>query len=138
MGVLSDIIAGFAILFAGKTPTDTLPPSLSYEGKTVLVTGATSGLGLETAIHYVNLRAFKVIITARTHQKGEKAKTEIEKRTGKKDVIYVMVLNMDEFEGVVHFVKELENTVSRIDIVLLVSCSPRHLYQLTSAERRNT
>lgn len=124
MGMLNDIVQAFGMLFSGRTPTEELPKDLSFKGKSVLITGATSGLGFETAVHYVKLGAFKVIITARSKAKGEKAKQEIEKRTGKMGILQVMVLDMDSFDGVKSFVKDLEKTVSRVDIVLLVSASP--------------
>lgn len=123
MGMLKDIAQAFGMLFSGRTPTEELPKDLSFKGKSVLITGATSGLGFETAIHYVKLGAFKVIITARSKAKGDMAKQEIEKRTGKKDVVEVKILDMDSFDGVKSFAKDLEKTVSRIDIVLLVSSS---------------
>lgn len=119
MGMLNDIVQAFGMLFSGRTPTEELPKDLSFKGKSVLITGATSGLGFETAVHYVKLGAFKVIITARSKAKGEKAKQEIEKRTGKMGILQVMVLDMDSFDGVKSFVKDLEKTVSRVDIVLL-------------------
>ncbi|KAG4437048.1 hypothetical protein IFR05_007462 [Cadophora sp. M221] len=108
------------VLLGSKTKTDdAFPPSLSFEGRTVLITGGTSGLGLETAIHYVNLGAASVIITARTLTKGNDAKFEIEERTGRKDVVGVMVLVMDTFAAVKTFVEELRISVKKIDIVLL-------------------
>ncbi|KAH7355449.1 hypothetical protein BKA65DRAFT_498436 [Rhexocercosporidium sp. MPI-PUGE-AT-0058] len=107
------------VLFSSKTKTDILPPSLSFEGQTILITGGTSGLGFETAIHYVNLGAASVIITARTLSRGNDAKFEIERRTGKKDVVHVMILDMDTFAGVQAFVKEVRATIKKIDIVLL-------------------
>lgn len=108
------------ILFQSKTTTEELPKDLSFTGKTVFITGATSGLGFETAINYLELDAFQIIITARSLAKGEKVKQEIMKRTGKEN-IEVMVQDMDTFEGVKSFAKELEEKVTRIDIVLLVS-----------------
>jgi NAD(P)-dependent dehydrogenase (short-subunit alcohol dehydrogenase family) len=53
----------------------------SFEGKTVIVTGANTGLGLETARHFTRLGAEKVIIACRTISKGEAAKKSIEAST---------------------------------------------------------
>jgi NAD(P)-dependent dehydrogenase (short-subunit alcohol dehydrogenase family) len=105
-------------LLAPALNVDTLPPDLSFEGQGVLVTGSTSGLGFEAAIHYLQLGA-NVIITARTSAKGEQAKLEIEKRTGK--LVQVMVLDMDTFEGVKNFMGIVKTKDPSLDIVLLVS-----------------
>ncbi len=78
-------------------------------------------MGFEAAIHYVNLGASPVIITARNSAGGAKAKFEIEKRTGRKDVVQVRILDMDTFDGVKSFAKEVRKEVKTIDIVLLVS-----------------
>jgi len=95
------------------------PPSLSFAGQAVLVTGATTGLGLETAIHYVQLGASPVIITARNATRGAEAVATIEARTGKKGMVQVRTLDMNSFVNVKKFVDDLEKEVKSIDIVLL-------------------
>jgi short-subunit dehydrogenase len=104
-------------ILGGGLKADTLPAGLSFEGENVLVTGATSGLGLEATIHYLQHGA-NVTITARTAAKGEQAKTEIENRTGK--IVDVMVLDMDTFEGVKQFAATLKKESRSFDIILLV------------------
>jgi NAD(P)-dependent dehydrogenase (short-subunit alcohol dehydrogenase family) len=109
----------------GLSPTTKafeLPPSLSFAGQTVIVTGGNSGLGLAAAIHYVRLNAATVIITTRTAARGEAAKAEIEELTGRKDVVQVHVLDMSTFAGVKAFVDNLispSSGLARIDTVLL-------------------
>ena len=58
-------------------------------GKTYVVTGSNSGLGLETAKHLVEFLAARVILAVRNLTSGEKAKTEIEKATGREGTIQV-------------------------------------------------
>jgi len=96
-----------------------IPHGTSFEGQSVLITGATSGLGLETAIHYVQLGAAHVYITARTVSKGQEAVSTIEARTGKKDMVKFLELDMDTFSGVVSFVETVKSKIEEIDTVIL-------------------
>jgi short-subunit dehydrogenase involved in D-alanine esterification of teichoic acids len=123
MSFLREWVNAVHLFLAPALNVDALPPDLSFEGQSVLITGGTSGLGFEAAIHYLQLGA-NVIITARTSAKGEQAKLEIEKRTGK--VIQAMVLDMDTFEGVKKFMETLKTKVPSLDIVLLVSYLTQH------------
>lgn len=100
-------------------PSVDFPPSLSFTGQAVMITGGSTGLGLETAIHYVALGASPVIITARNAARGAEAVATIEARTGKKGIVQVRSLDMDSFDEVKKFVEGLENEVETIDIVLL-------------------
>jgi retinol dehydrogenase-12 len=52
-------------------------PTASFSGKTVIITGANSGLGKEAAKHIVRLNASKVILACRNAATGEAAKFEI-------------------------------------------------------------
>ncbi len=55
------------------------------KGKKVLITGATSGIGKQTAIQLARTGA-TIIFTSRDKQKGEKTKNEIISKTGNKDI----------------------------------------------------
>jgi NAD(P)-dependent dehydrogenase (short-subunit alcohol dehydrogenase family) len=103
-------------LFAVAT---TVPPNLSFDGQTILITGGSSGLGFETAIHYVQLGASTVIITARDKGRGAQAVADIEARTGRKGVVQVRALDMNTFGYVKRFVDELKRDFKTIDVVLL-------------------
>lgn len=58
-------------------------------GKTYVITGGNSGLGLETARHLVAASAECVVLAVRNLKAGEAAKSEIEKTTGRKGVVRV-------------------------------------------------
>lgn len=108
-----------------------LPARDHFRGFTVVITGATGGLGLETAIHYVNLGASTVIITGRTLSKANAAKAVIEARTGRKDVVQVRELDMSTFSEVRKFVTGLIGKVKCIDIVLLNAGIYKSTYEQT-------
>ncbi|KAK5045610.1 hypothetical protein LTR84_008979 [Exophiala bonariae] len=104
------------------------PVTQSFEGRTILVTGATSGIGLEAAKKLAVLHADKVIITARNEQKAQAARKEIEtfvraqSSIQAKDLsaqIVTRTLEMDSFAAVKTFVQELQKDFPRLDGAIL-------------------
>lgn len=93
-------------------------PQESFAGRTVLVTGSTSGIGLAAAAKYASLGAIKVIITARDMAKGDKVLTELEKKVGRKGVFELWELDMNSYESVVTFAKRA-NGIDQLDVVVL-------------------
>lgn len=100
-----------------------LPPPNSFAGQTVLITGATAGLGLTAAKQFASLGAAEIIITARNKSKGELAKKRIEKASkyggkgkgGKKVVVELLELDMNHYSSCVRFVEELKERVRKKD-----------------------
>ncbi|OJJ33957.1 hypothetical protein ASPWEDRAFT_41845 [Aspergillus wentii DTO 134E9] len=97
-------------------PTD---PTGSFAGKTVLLTGATAGLGFEAAIKFLNLGVDSLIIGSRSLDKGHAAKTELEKRTNRPGVIEVWELEMSSYQSVKNFARRVDRDIKQLDVALL-------------------
>ncbi|KAL8852605.1 MAG: hypothetical protein Q9221_002485 [Calogaya cf. arnoldii] len=99
------------------------PPTASFTNKTIIVTGANTGLGKETATHFVRLGAAKVILAVRPHPKDEftggVAKTDIEAVTGTTDVVEVYELDYSSYASVLAFTSKVETQLERLDVVVL-------------------
>ncbi|KAI3322945.1 short-chain dehydrogenase/reductase [Xylariaceae sp. AK1471] len=95
-------------------------PKISFAGKTVLVTGANTGLGFEAAVKYAALGASRLILAVRTAAKGEDAKTRIVQRTGcDSNIITVLTVDLTSFDSVQAFIVNLKKIVNKLDIALL-------------------
>lgn len=110
MGVFSDLHT--QIVF--KPPI----PITSFAGKTIIVTGANTGLGKEAAKHLVRLGAERVICTARSLSKGEAAKAEIEMETERIGVVDTWMLDYSNYASVKSFAAKA-GALARLDIVIL-------------------
>ena len=97
-------------------PKDTRP---SFANRTVLITGANSGLGYEAALKVVQLGAAKVILAARTLSKGEEAQRRIEAQTQRTGVCEVWHLDMMDYASIQAFARQAEKELSRLDVAIL-------------------
>ena len=114
----SDIIIGFLPKFFYKQFFVTPPmPSTDCTGKTIIVTGANVGLGLEAARHYVRLNAEKVILACRSMEKGEAAKQDIEATTKRNGVVEVWSLDLSSYDSVKAFA-ERAKSLKRLDSIV--------------------
>jgi NAD(P)-dependent dehydrogenase (short-subunit alcohol dehydrogenase family) len=86
--------------------------------RTALVTGATSGLGFETAAQIATQDYGHVIITGRTTQKVRHARDELTRRTGR-DVFEPLELDLDDNESVEAAAQALAERGGSIDLVVL-------------------
>lgn len=76
-------MAGKVILDNIRGKWTTLPiTTVDLRGRTVIITGGNTGLGLETAKMLYKMNPAKLIITARAMDKGEAARQEILKLSG--------------------------------------------------------
>ncbi|KAL4926947.1 putative short-chain dehydrogenase/reductase family protein [Aspergillus undulatus] len=93
-------------------------PTVSFAGKTVVLTGATAGLGFEAAIKLLNLGVESLIIGSRSLQRGEATKKELEKLTNRPGVVTVWELEMSNFQSVKDFANRV-NGLKHLDVALL-------------------
>lgn len=98
-------------------PTD--PRGISFAGKTIVLTGATSGLGYEAAIKFLNLGVESLIIGSRSIDRGNKAKAQLEQYTNRPGTIQVWELEMSNFASVKNFANRVNTELPRLDVALL-------------------
>ena len=83
-------------------------------GKTILITGASSGIGLTTAHRLANAGAH-VLLVARTKETLDAVKAEIEATGGKADVFPCDLNDMDSIDAVA---QQILTSVDHIDILI--------------------
>lgn len=101
----------------GKFFPSPLPQSNAFAGQKVLVTGGTAGLGLAAAIHFLNLGADEVVITARSASspRAEGARQKILAAAGHGSAkgaaagkVSIMELDMNSYASCVAFVEAVK------------------------------
>lgn len=101
----------------------------SMEGKTVIVTGATSGIGLETAMELARRKA-RVILACRDVEKASAVAQLIRAETKQTAVVKKLVL--DSFESVREFCDQVNRSEDRLDVLVnnagLINCSTEFTY----------
>ncbi|KIV95030.1 hypothetical protein PV10_02737 [Exophiala mesophila] len=113
----TDIGLGLMWWSARNPPAD---PTVSLSGRTVLITGANVGLGLEAAVKTAALGAKGLILGVRSLQKGEDTKRQICQRTGyDPNKVRYYELDMSRFASVESFAKTVEENEPRVDAAIL-------------------
>ncbi|KAM7360399.1 retinol dehydrogenase 14 isoform 1-T1 [Cochliomyia hominivorax] len=96
---------------AGRCFTET-----NMEGKTVIITGANSGIGKETARDLAT-RGARIIMACRNLETANAAKDEIVKETGN-DKIIVKKLDLGSFKSIREFAADIVKNEKRIDVLI--------------------
>ena len=92
---------------------------VSLAGKTALVTGSNTGVGLETSRQLLDLGLSKLILAVRSEEKGQAAKKSLSAdRDLSDDSIEVWNLDQSDYDSVVAFA-ERTKSLPRLDIVVL-------------------
>jgi NAD(P)-dependent dehydrogenase (short-subunit alcohol dehydrogenase family) len=86
------------------------------KNKIILITGATSGIGKQTAISLATMGA-TVIVTGRNQQNGEEAIKEI-KAISKNDNIYLVLADISTIEGIKGLVTKFRSKYNHLDILI--------------------
>lgn len=88
----------------------------SMKGKTVIITGASSGIGLEAALGLAKLGA-KVVMIARHKQRGEDAVEYVKTNSNSKSVDLI-IAELSSLTNVRKLAADIRNKYKRIDVLL--------------------
>ena len=95
------------------------------DGKAVIITGANTGIGKETAVDLAR-RGARVILACRSAEKGEETVVEVRARSGNDKVVFRR-LDLASLESVRQFASSILEEEPTIDILINnagVSCCP--------------
>ena len=95
----------------GKYKKDT-----KIDGKVVVITGANSGIGKETAVDLAK-RGGKIYIACRDIKRGEEALMEIKERSGS-DKIYFLQLDLASLDSVREFSRKFHELENQLHILI--------------------
>ncbi|MEN0061303.1 MAG: SDR family NAD(P)-dependent oxidoreductase [Myxococcota bacterium] len=91
---------------------------MSDEPRTILITGANSGLGFEAAARFAELGYGRVVLVARTLQKGEDARRRLRERVAR-DPFEVLPVDLAKLETVDAAIGTLQQRGRRLDALIL-------------------
>ncbi|XP_037041998.1 retinol dehydrogenase 11-like [Bradysia coprophila] len=93
-----------------------LNDEIKIDGKVVIVTGGSSGLGLETARNLAG-RGGRIYIASRDERKGNRGAESIRKSTGNQNVQFIK-LNLASLKSVREFSETFHKIEKRLDILI--------------------
>ncbi|KAJ7450212.1 hypothetical protein FB451DRAFT_1146489 [Mycena latifolia] len=106
-------------------------PKASLAGRTYLVTGANSGLGLALATHIAALGAERLVLAVRDLAKGAAARETILRETTFPGLLEVWELDMANFTSVAQFAAKAGKELDRLDGAALNAGVSTHGWQVT-------
>jgi NAD(P)-dependent dehydrogenase (short-subunit alcohol dehydrogenase family) len=86
------------------------------DGKTVIITGANTGIGKETAIDLAK-RGARVIIACRNIEKGKEALKEIQEQ-GNSQQVYLQKLDLASLKSVREFAENIKKNEPKLDVLI--------------------
>ena len=115
MGVLEFVRAVFYEQYCLSIPT----PTAQFSHKTVIITGANTGLGREAARHISQLGCTRLILAVRNQAAGEEARKDILATTSAPESsIAVWKVDLGSFDSVAEFVKRAFRELDRLDVLI--------------------
>ncbi|KAF4455969.1 NAD(P)-binding protein [Fusarium austroafricanum] len=94
-------------------------PNHDFTGQTIIITGASRGLGLEAARHFHRLNASKIILAVRDISKGPECVASITKSNpSSKSIVAFWELDLTNVETIRQFVARAKK-LARLDAVIL-------------------
>jgi len=107
-------LTGILDLFKKRNRIGTLSPSDRLDGKKILIDGASSGLGLATAIGLAKLGG-TVIMAVRS---GFPEKAEEVKQKSLSDKVFIHQVDFSDFDSIKNLVSEIKTQHGQLDIVI--------------------
>ena len=94
-------------------------PTTDFHGKTIIITGANTGLGLDCTKHLARRNASRIILACRSLEKGEKAKQEVLQLLPQSNntILEVWLLDLARYDSVIQFADRCNN-LERLDAVI--------------------
>ncbi|KAF4999940.1 hypothetical protein FDECE_11342 [Fusarium decemcellulare] len=113
MPTFNDITQFLGGQIFGKTTI----PNVDLSGRTIVVTGANTGLGLEAAKHLARLNVSKLILGCRNVKKANDAVTKIYEETKCEGCTEIQVweLDLSNYESTISFAKRASRELQRLD-----------------------
>lgn len=94
------------------------PEDTNFEGKVAIVTGSTSGLGLDASRQLLSFGLSGLIIAVRSTEKGEQVASKFRAQYPKAN-IQVWSLEMESYDSIETFSRRADAEISRLDIAIL-------------------
>jgi NAD(P)-dependent dehydrogenase (short-subunit alcohol dehydrogenase family) len=107
-----------------QSPVTPLPKGISLRGQTAVVTGASSGIGVEIARQLLEVEVSTVILAVRNLTKGEAVRQSLLtnstlKAANPKAVVKVMKLDTEDYESVQSFAKAFRAEHTELHLLML-------------------
>ncbi|KAF2865405.1 hypothetical protein BDV95DRAFT_507069 [Massariosphaeria phaeospora] len=101
-----------------QPPVTPLPNGVNLHGQTAIVTGASSGIGVEIARQLLEVKASTVILAVRNLTKGEAVRRSL-LAAKPEAVIKVMKLDTEDYKSVQNFTKTFRAEHSELHLLML-------------------